>query len=376
MRVILETSIIGRDFQTSGSPFRVLFDGLARAGHSLHIPKLVIDEATNKYAEKLHDCQRRMGGQLREAGRITGMEIPSPLTDTIIEGLVEEYRQKLPSRLEQAGATIMPYPSTPHVELVARALDRRKPFSQSDAGYRDALIWENVIGLASSRGQDVAFISANKKDFWDDEGNLHPHLVADMEARGLQADRVTLFGSLEEFVDKHIKPTMEALEDIRQQLAYARYPGLDLAEEIAVRLPDIVGHREWEPDELGFPSEFETSTVSSVQDVQNIHVLDVRELYSGEFLIRAEADADCEFDVFIFKADYYAMSDQEAPYICDTDWNRHYFRASASTWVHIEVEMTFDPNVERVTSMQLLYMGKEPERPSDETAEQLTVFRD
>lgn len=370
MRVVLDSSIMCRDFQTSGSPFRVLFDGLAPAGHSLYIPRIVIDEVQNKYAEELVKIDRFVA----KTQRVIGREIESPLAHATIEERREEYRQVLESRFAEVGATIVDYPDVPHEVVVQRALGRRKPFSNSGKGYRDALIWDNVIDLASSPGQDIAFISGNKRDFFDNEGNLHPDLLADIHERGIQPGRIAPFSGLGKFVDEHIKPTMEALEDIRQQLADARYPGLDLAEEIAVRLPFTDVGREWDPVELGFPWEFESPTISLAEEVQNIQVLDVRELYSGEFLIRAEAEAYCEFEVFVFKADYYAMADEEAPYIWDHDWNRHYFAASTSTSVHIEVEMTFDPNMARVTSMQLLYMGKEPEQRLDQGVEQLSIF--
>lgn len=370
MRVVLDSNIICRDYQLTGSTFRVFFDGLARSGHSIYMPQVVIHEVENNYAKELVKIDRFVA----KARRVLGTEIESPLADATVEDLVEEYHRELLSRFAGVGATIMDYPDVAHEAVVQRVLDRRKPFSESGAGYPDSLIWETVVDLAGSSGQDIAFISANKKDFFDGEGNLHADLVADMEARGLQSGRIVPFSSLEDFVAEHIKPTMRALKDILQRLAEGRYPELDLAEEIAVRLPYVDAGREWEPAELGFPQEFETPTISSVQDIQNIRVVDVRELYSGEFLIRGEADADCEFDVFVYKPDYYAMSEEEAPYIWDRDWNPHYFAASVSRWVHIEIEMTFDPDRARVTSMQLLYMGKEPQRPSDEGAEQLSIF--
>jgi len=368
MRVVLDSNTICRDFRLVGSTFRVFFDGLARAGHSLHMSRVVIDEVLNKYAEELPKIKK----SLDQARRVLG-EIQSPFTNATIEELVEEYRDMLLSRFEEVGATTIDYPDVPHQMVVQRALNGRKPFAPSGRGYRDTLIWETVLDLAQRPSEPIAFIS-NDRDFLNDEGNLHPDLVADMEARGLQSGRIVPFSSLEEFVDEQIKPTMEALEDILQRLAEGRYPELDLAEEITVRLPYSDAGREWEPAELGFPQEFETPTISSVQDVQNIRVLDVRELYSGEFLIRAEADADCEFDVFVYKPDYYAMSEEEAPYIWDRGWNPYYFAASVSTWVHVEIEMTFDPDRAQVTSMQLLDMAGEPPHISEESGEQLSIF--
>jgi len=348
----------------------VLFDGLAPAGHSLYIPRIVIDEVQNKYAEELVQIDKFVA----KAQRVIGGEIESPLAHATIEERGEAYRQMLESRFAQVGATIVDYPAVPHEVVVQRALRRRKPFSKSDKGYRDALIWENVMDVASSPGQDIAFVSGNEKDFFDNEGNLHPDLLANMLERGIQPGRIAPFSGLGKFVDEHIKPTMEAREDIRQQLAYARYPGLDLADEIASHLLRITTGREWEPAELGFPREFESPTISSVEEVQNIQVLDVRELYSGEFLIRAEAEAYCDFDVFVFKAEYYIMPDEQAPSVWDHDWNRHYVAASASTWVDMELEMTFDPDMERVTSMQLLHMGTQPSQQADQAGEQLSIF--
>ncbi len=364
MRIVLDTNIICQDFPMSGSPFRVLFDGLPRADHSLHIPKLVIDETTNKYAERLRDCQRRIEGSLDKARRLSGTEIESPLTDADIDSLVEDYSQMLPSRFAQAGATIMDYPSIPHEEIVKRALNRRKPFSRGDAGYRDALIWENVIDLGARPGQDIGFISANRQDFCDDEGNLHPDLVADMEVRGIQSGRIVLFGSLREFVDEHIKPTMEALEDIRQRIAGGRYPGLDLWKEVAVvvsRLPYAMSDARWDPAKLGFPSTFERLRLAGVSDSEPPHVLDVRELHSGEFLLYVLVPVECEFSVLVSRADYYAMRGRDAPEVPDHDWDRYHVEVRTSRWLDMEVEMTFDPATSEVTSVDFVSIGKKLE---------------
>jgi len=341
-----------------------LFDGLARADHSLHIPKLVIDEATNKFAERLCDCQRKVERPLNEARRVSGIDIPSPLTDASIGGLVEEYRQMLSSRFEQVGATTIGYPTTPHEEIVQRALDRRKPFSQSGGGYRDALIWESVISLGASPGQNIAFISANEKDFFDGEGNLHPDLVADMQAQGLQPGRIVPFGSLREFVDEHIKPTMEALEDIRQQLAEGRYPGLDLWKEVAVvvsQLPRAMIDEPWDGATLGFPPQFERPGLVGVLDTEPPQVLDVRELHSGEFLLGVLMPVECQFSGLVRKADYYAMRGRDAVEILDHDWDRDYAVVLASTWLDMEAEMTFDPATSKVTSVDFVSIGKKLE---------------
>jgi len=356
MRIVVDSSIICADFQLASSSFRVFFDGIPQTGHSIYIPKLVIDEVRNKYAEELQSCQSGIQGQLGKVHRVTGQTLSSPLTDDKAQQMVEEYDQMLEACLRQVGATILEYPTVSHEIIVQRELCRKKPFSRK-GGYRDYLIWENILTIAENENEPVAFITKDR-DFADDEFRLHPDLVADIKQRGLEPDCVILFESLERFVNEHIKPTMEVLEDVRIQLSAGTYPHLQLETAIVEQLPDFIGGIEFEPYEIGFPPEFESPTISLVLDVSEIEVRDVRRLSSGEFLVWIDAVAECEFDFGVYKADWYVMAEEARPSVWNHDTNAKYVTASATKLVDIALYLTFDPDSGEVTSMELTYISE------------------
>lgn len=355
MRIVLDTCVICRDFRMSKSAFRVFLDGLSRAGYSLHIPKLVCDEVLNKYAEELRSRADGIGRAIAKLERFTGHEFGRPLSDADLQDLLNEYTELLNAKFTAVQTDFLDYPDISHETLVSRALKRRKPFSESGKGYRDALIWETILHLATSgEMQPIAFISCNPKDFADGNGQLHPDLLEDIASLGEQCCEVVFFDSLEIFVDNHIKPRLEILGDIRKQLEANQYPNLRLDKFVEEELVSHVGGTELAPLDLGLPPEFETPSLSSVQGIYGIDEVDARQLSTGELLISLSASVDGEFDFFLFKADYYTLPEEERPFIWDMDWNEHYMAGSVAADVNLKLNFTFDTNANQVTSVQIV----------------------
>lgn len=90
-----------------------------------------------------------------------------------------DYRSYAEARLnEHLGFDLLPIPQVSHVDLVNRAVHRTPPFDQKGSGYRDSLVWANVLELVR-RGHDVAFVSSDRI-FRSDEGGLPASLRADV----------------------------------------------------------------------------------------------------------------------------------------------------------------------------------------------------
>ncbi len=345
-----------------GSTFRVLLSGLSHAGYSLCVPRVVLDEVVNKYTEEASKAI----SQIRKLGfsmpRFSGSSRPI----SSVEEAKEKYKISLLEKLSDVGARLLDYPPTPHEHLVQRALDRRKPFRGTDTGgYRDALIWETILQLAGSEPHGtIAFVSTNSGDFADEHNKerFHPHLVDDLRALGEKRSEVVLFKDLDGFVDTHIKPTLEFLENVRAQLEAGNYPNLNLQTLIQEQLVDLVGWKEFDSRDIGFPTEFESPTITYIDEVHSITNIDVRKLSTNELLITFSADAECEFDVFIFKADFYTLPDDMLPFVWDDDWNKHYMAASASVRVQLTVSLTFDVESNKITSTQIKGITPKEER--------------
>jgi len=350
MKVVLDTNIYVADFPLAGPMFEVFTSGYPRAGHSLLIPQLVHDELLNKYGEEYQrflDSQRRLG---------VGPEGPIPSKRPVtVEEARRRYTEYLRSKLPQA--TVLNYPTTPHRELVDRSLHRAKPFRNSDTGgYRDALLWYTILEAARLESAvPIAFVTANPKEFAapNDSAQLHPHLVSDLALPGHAPIQVILFPGLERFVQDQIIPTLAILEEVRSGLIQGTFDPLHLETFTTDDLPSLVGWMEFEPHEIGFPSEYETSHISMIEKVDRIDDVDARQLPTGDTLITYSAVVDCEFDVFIFKADFYTLADDALPYVWDNDWNDHYLAASESSLVQFRVDLVFSPSTSTVKSARV-----------------------
>jgi hypothetical protein len=347
MKIIIDTNIFFRDFMLDGTEFRTLLSELSKLGYGLCVPRIVFEETVNKFSEetkKALDNSRKIG-----ATSINFVNFEHPISTP--ENAKDKYQQFLGEKLRLLGAEHIDYPAVTHKELVQRALSRKKPFRSSDTGgYRDALLWETILELA--RTDEIAFISDNPKDFSDEsKQSLHPDLLDDIRSRELSA--VTLFDSIGKFNQRKIYPVLKSLGEIQAQLLAEQYAPLSLSTFLYEKLVEFVGSKELDPVEIGLSTEFESPTISHIENVSEISNINVRQLTSGELLITCSVDTECEFDIFIFKPDYYILGDDEV-IVWDNDWNEWYVAASISKQVILELKMTFSPEKNEVTSVSIL----------------------
>jgi predicted nucleic acid-binding protein len=365
MLVVLDTNIIVGDFHLSGTAARVFLQQLPRSSHALHMPQIVIDEVVNKYRSEWEQLRRNTEKPRKETAKRVQLPIEPMITPAQVDQRVDEYRTELRNRLASVSATVVPYPKTPHDKLARREMERKRPFSETGAGYRDSLIWETVLEILDGTEQVVALITADK-DFADKNGQLYPELLDDLTARGIRHDRVRVFKSLDDFIRQEVKPDFERLEDIRAKLDAGDYPGLDLAGVIETQLEyeELPAARRGYEElgsgaaGVGLPDYAEDPTLVHAEiedDVCDVNVLDVRETSSGELLIDVEADAEALFDFYVFKPDWrwFPLPDDDNVGVVDSDWNDHYMLAETLRQVRMGLSLTYDPSSASVTSIEL-----------------------
>jgi hypothetical protein len=147
-------------------------------------------------------------------------------------------------------------------------------------------------------------------------------------------------------------PALESLDDISAELAAGHaYRGLKVQEWLAENLAGLLKGIEFDVEELDVPRELENPTVSSVQEISSVEIEEVRRLPSGEILVKGTAQAECEFDFFVFKPDYYALEDEDL-FVWDHDWNEHYVAASKVLVVVVGFLLMYDPAAKKVTSAE------------------------
>ena len=359
MHLLIDSTEFCKDFNLQGPDFRVLLDVVVQTGDSIYVPQVVIDEVCNKYREKLQSSRLKIQSEYEELGRLTLGQVSNSreVTDEEIARVTERHRAALLKRLRDAKATILPYPEIPHEQLVQRALMRKKPFSESGAGYRDALIWEGVKALIPNETAQVVLVTGNTRDFSDGKGHLHADLVDDLIQSQLSSDSVELVPSLHDFVERKIVPTLEKLEEAKLRLAKGQYHGINLSELIADQANDFIRFREVDPTDIGLPAEFENPGMAFLEDVQLTSVDSVRQIPSGELLVEVKISAICDFDFYVYKSDLHVLSDNDMPTIIDSNWTDRHVWASKSKPVDMGLTLTMDVEKQRITSVEVSWIA-------------------
>ena len=139
----------------------------------VRVPAVVVEELVAIHERRAVQARVDMAA-LRKTWRALGLEppaeVPSPTFD---------YRAYLLGRFdERLDFSVLPWPTATHDELVRRAVTRTRPFDEKGGGYRDALIWHDVLALARD-GSDVALVTSDRA-FLGDDGGLAPSLAVEV----------------------------------------------------------------------------------------------------------------------------------------------------------------------------------------------------
>ena len=226
--VILDTNIIVRDFLLRSPDMQALFTGAGRGGnepYTVAIPQIVIDESVKRYSidyEKWSKEFLRHGGRLRALGaEVTQTKLPTADESGVW------YRSYLVDRLREWSSPILPYPRVDHKTVARAAVERRKPFKESGAGYQDALIWRSIVELLDDIdigrvfSDVVILITSNVSDFGrggggkDSSPSLASDLAKDLKLAGHLPTSVRLVNDLQSFVTSQVLPSLQAYEQLR-----------------------------------------------------------------------------------------------------------------------------------------------------------------
>lgn len=190
--ILLDTCILERDFALSSRDLATLGHLCDLAGGRLYVSATSIDELRAHFPRRFRSALDKAADALRRLGSfVERREIPEldPLRGRLA-ALSAEYATALPATIAELGIETLQYPHVDLGVLVTWASEHRKPFTSSGAGFKDALIWLNVISLARVMTCPVVLVS-NDSDFGNEAG-LHAQLTESLEAEGISPDRVVL----------------------------------------------------------------------------------------------------------------------------------------------------------------------------------------
>jgi hypothetical protein len=168
MQVFVDSNQFISDFLLEGAPFHYLLHFLSNSGHTLLLPRLVIEEVENKYEA---EARKALADDAKSRQRLKQLGLSR---DAATEAAPSVLPLDIQARIRKFGVDIevIEYVGVAHADVVQRALKRRKPFdAEGDVGYRDCLLWLSLLQhLAhgpSSNSENVIFISSNWRDFYE-----------------------------------------------------------------------------------------------------------------------------------------------------------------------------------------------------------------
>lgn len=354
--IVLDATVLVADLVLRGSALRSTLAEATRAGHEIAIPEVVIRETVNRYAEMLSQSRsdlKRSAAKLRRldlgvyqprlfgAGRTPPQ--PSPPWGDVdlpdVEACVEEYRGWLTDRLDEYSVNVLPIVTIAHQDVVDRDLARRKPFSAGGKGYRDYLIWLAVLDAAAV-GNEVLFVSSNTKDFTEDGETLHPDLRWDLQERGIQSTAVLLRFDASSVFDEFIRPTLERLEGIGEQLLRNEYAGLDLIDGLLV---DMLSYTSLTTEDAGLPEGFDSPYVVGVLEASEFDSADVRQMSDGSVLARLHGKVTVDLDISLDRNLWTVLLESEDARVhVNGPLNESYMEATVVRDLNVEFEFVFE----------------------------------
>jgi len=357
MVIILDTCILCSDYHMKGSYFHLLFDYIKKTKSSLIYPEVVVDEVKNKYKEKIEKYNNEYENAYNNLNKLSINKNDSIIEVNLVKTIVKDYNIYFNNRVRENNIVITKYPKISHKKVVKRALDRKKPFSEDgQTGYRDFLIWETVLNILKNSENNVVFITSNSKDFSISEDQLHPSLIGDLDEKRISKDKLLFYNSLKKFIDKHVIPKLseiEGLEKIKEKLVNNSCEELDFHRLLDDELKELLIGVNIDTEDARLPWQLEDVSIADITNSNNINIVDIRKLEKDELFINAIVYAECDFDCFIFKSDYYCMNDRRV-IVLDSNWNEHYVWAMGNYEVGIEINLTLSIKDKEITSSELI----------------------
>ena len=192
MYVILDTQAIHNDFHLRNTHTNELLTEAPTRDLVVCVPEVVVREMVADFREDtVNKTVKRLQDVYQEANHLQLLVSPDiPAIDLAAE--VRAYEKRFRALLKKRKVKVLLLPSITVEQLLERGISRRKPFKKDGQGMFDALIWESVVELwRQDPNQQYALITEDK-DYADGEGaQIHPDLLADLGAVGIEA-RITM----------------------------------------------------------------------------------------------------------------------------------------------------------------------------------------
>ncbi len=342
--IIIDTNIIYCDFWLKNPIINTLLRNTFTLDIRLLIPRIVIDESINKLREELQSRNGNLQNLRKEIQLLADLKFP--IDEIRIDEILSKYKNKL-EKTFIGSHKIIDYPTIPHSEIVARALQRKKPFKKDGStGYRDTLIWENIKQVLLDSTDDIYFISNNTYDFYDNS-DLHPELQTELKEHSIDNNRIKLFTSLKQFFEKHIKKDIEIITQYLNDFKVNELSGIN-HEKI---FEDIIDHYTFSTVNISLPDNYtKEARIDNIYELEIADVDSVWKIDQHEYAINFTVRMGVIFNYFVDKNMRYTHEKIDYE-IQDEDYNDHVMEVSIDNEISIDISITYNDEAKEIINI-------------------------
>ena len=349
--VLVDSCVFCSDIQGTGTSSAVFVEGIERLNFTLLVPDIVRDEVINKYSQILAATLSKYKSCVSELCRHVGFWPKIEFPEIDVTAIEQRYTKQFPYSIEAPHMRPLPYPETAHKDIAVRAIAKKKPFKETGAGYRDALICETIKHfLLSNPSVTISFITMNHHDFLKD-GRLHQDIVEDFASSGIADTRIAIFQNLGEFNTTHLLPKLHVLNELLEDFKSGQEKRFNVRKWILSDLTTLLRDDDWVDIITGV--DFVHSYVSKCDEPLTLAYDDVRQLPSGDILLSFSAALHIEVSVSFDGDDY----DRDYAAMCELVGEPDGPVGDCTTWVpietHIAVSLVLDKDTLSVKSSQV-----------------------
>jgi len=170
MKVFLDTNVFYKNWYADKPNFKLLFYFLNNQKFDLLLSDLVVQETNNIRNREVNEVRAEITRLLNKGSKLN----ENPLSFKAEQLDFNEYELSDVLKYKVDWIENISYENISQKVVVERAIRSIKPFTNQEKGYRDTLIWLSFLAYLQENDieGDVAFITNNKHDFFESNGNL------------------------------------------------------------------------------------------------------------------------------------------------------------------------------------------------------------
>lgn len=203
MDVILDTNILYSDIKLRSRNIDILIDYLEKTNSRLLYPSVVLDEAKEKYKNKLIENISAERKATSDLNNFLFSETKDEVHIVDVEAEANKYIDSVHKKFKTNSENILHYKDEYLKTLVERAIRRIEPLGTDGQQFRDGVIWLTILDYCSSlESKEVIFITNDKSEFSNSKLNdplqLNANLEKEAEGRDL---KINFYRSIKHFIE-------------------------------------------------------------------------------------------------------------------------------------------------------------------------------